>query len=58
MILPRRQPSFITAIEQLSPYDHLCSIYEHQQEHYAVAIPFAWIALDRAGTSASNEHSQ
>ena len=41
---------FITAIsglEKLGPHDHLCSIYENQQEHLAVAISFIRIGLDR-----------
>ena len=37
----------IAALEQLGPHDHLCSIYESPQEHYAVAIPFIRIGLDR-----------
>ena len=28
------------ALEQIGPHEHLCSIYESQQEHFAVAIPF------------------
>jgi signal transduction histidine kinase len=37
----------LTALEQLAPHDHLCSIYESQEEHLAVAIPFIRIGLDR-----------
>ena len=37
----------IAALERLGPHDHLCSIYESPQEHYAVAIPFIRIGLDR-----------
>jgi two-component system, NarL family, sensor kinase len=37
----------LTALEQLSPPDHLCSIYESHEEHFAVAIPFIRIGLDR-----------
>ena len=37
----------IAALEQLGPHDHFCSIYESPQEHYAVAIPFIRIGLDR-----------
>src|SRR5258705_5556748 len=37
----------LTALEQLAPHDHLCSIYESQAEHFAVAIPFIRIGLDR-----------
>src|SRR5258706_13838660 len=37
----------LTALEQLAPHDHLCSIYESQEEHFAVAIPFIRIGLDR-----------
>src|SRR6267142_656251 len=42
------QPSpLISALEQLGPRDHFCSLYESPQEHYAVAIPFIRIGLDR-----------
>ena len=37
----------LTALEQLAPHDHLCSIYETPQEHFAVAIPFIRIGLGR-----------
>jgi PAS domain S-box-containing protein len=37
----------IAALEHLGPRDHFCSIYESPQEHYAVAIPFIRIGLDR-----------
>ena len=37
----------LTALEQLAPHDHLCSIYESSNEHFAVAIPFIRIGLDR-----------
>jgi hypothetical protein len=37
----------IAALEQLGPHDHLCSIYESQQEHFAVAISFIRIGVDR-----------
>jgi hypothetical protein len=37
----------LTALEQLAPRDHLCSIYESSEEHLAVAIPFIRIGLDR-----------
>ena len=37
----------LTALEQLAPHDHLCSIYESPAEHFAVAIPFIRIGLDR-----------
>jgi len=37
----------LTALEQLGPHDHLCSIYESSEEHFAVAIPFIRIGLDR-----------
>src|SRR5258705_6298977 len=39
--------SLVAALEQLAPHDHLCSIYESQEEHFAVAIPFIRIGLDR-----------
>jgi PAS domain S-box-containing protein len=45
---PRAQAtSLIAALEQLGPHDHLCSIYESPEDHYAVAIPFIRIGLDR-----------
>jgi signal transduction histidine kinase len=37
----------LAALEQLPPHDHLCSIYETEEEHFAVAIPFIRIGLDR-----------
>src|ERR1700752_3186297 len=37
----------IAALEQLGPHDHFCSIYESPEDHYAVAIPFMRIGLDR-----------
>ena len=37
----------ITALEQLAPHDHLCSIYESTEEHFAVAIPFIRFGLER-----------
>ena len=37
----------LTALEQLAPPDHLCTIYESPEEHLAVAIPFIRIGLDR-----------
>jgi signal transduction histidine kinase len=37
----------IASLEQLGPHDHFCSIYENPEEHYAVAIPFMRMGLDR-----------
>ena len=37
----------LTALEQLAPHNHLCSIYESAEEHFAVAIPFIRIGLER-----------
>ena len=37
----------LTALEQLAPHDHVCSIYETPAEHFAVAVPFIRIGLDR-----------
>jgi PAS domain S-box-containing protein len=37
----------LTALEQLAPHDHLCSIYESPEERLAVAVPFIRIGLDR-----------
>src|SRR2546429_9070535 len=47
MSLAAQRTPLIAALEQLGPHDHLCSIYENPQEHYAVAIPFIRIGLDR-----------
>ena len=45
-LAPQTMP-LIAALEELGPHDHFCSIYESPQEHYAVAIPFIRIGLDR-----------
>src|SRR5688572_402611 len=37
----------LAALEQLAPHDHLCSIFESAAEHFAVAVPFIRIGLDR-----------
>jgi signal transduction histidine kinase len=37
----------LAALARLAPHDHLCSIYESPEEHFAVAIPFIRIGLDR-----------
>jgi PAS domain S-box-containing protein len=47
MNLAAQTTPLIAALEQLGPHDHFCSIYESPQEHYAVAIPFIRIGLDR-----------
>ena len=47
MSLAAQRTPLVAALEQLGPHDHLCSIYENPQEHYAVAIPFIRIGLDR-----------
>ena len=47
MNLAAQKTPLIAALEQLGPHDHLCSIYESPQEHYAVAIQFIRIGLDR-----------
>ena len=47
MSLAAQTAPLITALEQLGPHDHFCSIYESPEEHYAVAIPFIRIGLDR-----------
>src|SRR5207244_10765976 len=47
MTLAAQRTPLIAALEQLGPHDHLCSIYESPQEHYAVAVPFIRIGLDR-----------
>ena len=47
MSLAAQAAPLIAALERLGPHDHLCSIYESPQDHYAVAIPFIRIGLDR-----------
>jgi PAS domain S-box-containing protein len=47
MSLEAQTTPLIAALEQLGPHDHFCSIYESPQEHYAVAIPYIRIGLDR-----------
>src|SRR6266403_3615500 len=47
MSLSVQTTPLIAALEQLGPHDHFCSIYESPEEHYAVAIPFIRIGLDR-----------
>ena len=47
MSLATQRTPLIAALERLGPHDHLCSIYESPQDHYAVAIPFIRIGLDR-----------
>ena len=47
MNLAAQTTPLVAALEQLGPHDHLCSIYESPQEHYAVAVPFIRIGLDR-----------
>jgi signal transduction histidine kinase len=47
MSLAAQITPLITALEQLGTHDHFCSIYESSEEHYAVAIPFIRIGLDR-----------
>src|ERR1700681_2812520 len=42
-----RDTPLLTALERLGPPDHLCSIYESPEEHFAVAMPFIRIGLDR-----------
>src|ERR1700726_4244391 len=37
----------LAALARLAPHDHLCSIYESPEEHFAVAIPFIRIGLER-----------
>lgn len=47
MNLAAQTTPLIAALERLGPHDHLCSIYESPEDHYAVAIPFIRIGLDR-----------
>ena len=47
MNLASERTPLIESLEQLGPHDHFCSIYENPEEHYAVAIPFMRMGLDR-----------
>jgi signal transduction histidine kinase len=47
MNLSSKKTPLIESLEQLGPHDHFCSIYENPEEHYAVAIPFMRMGLDR-----------
>src|SRR5882672_2460800 len=47
MSLTAQTTPLIAALEQLGPHEHFCSIYEGPEEHYAVAIPFIRIGLER-----------
>ena len=47
MNLELEKTPLIESLEQLGPHDHFCSIYESPEEHYAVAIPFMRMGLDR-----------
>src|SRR5215204_1077375 len=47
MSLAVQRAPLIAALEQLGPHDHFCSIYESPEEHYAVAVPFIRIGLER-----------
>jgi hypothetical protein len=40
-------PDLTQAIEKLKPHDHLCLIYENQEEQLNVAIPFIKMGLER-----------
>jgi transcriptional regulator with GAF, ATPase, and Fis domain len=48
MMIPATQSTpILTALEQIGSHDHLCSIYDSQEEQFSVAIPFIRIGLDR-----------
>jgi len=47
MMIPTQSTPILTALEQIGSHDHLCSIYDSQEEHFSVAIPFIRIGLDR-----------
>jgi signal transduction histidine kinase len=47
MNLELERTPLMESLEQLGPHDHFCSIYESPEEHYAVAIPFMRMGLDR-----------
>src|SRR2546430_478849 len=44
--MPMLAAPLIAALEQIGPHDHLCSIYETQEEQFAFAIPFIRTGLD------------
>jgi hypothetical protein len=44
---PTHDALLLTALAQLTPPNHLCSIYESPEEHVAVAMPFIRIGLER-----------
>ena len=53
MSLAAQATPLIAALERLGPHDHLCSIYESPQDHYAVAIhsyASGWIVEKNAFT--------
>ena len=37
----------LEALERLKPHDHLCLIYETQEEQFAAAVPFLRLGLER-----------
>ena len=43
----RVRTQLLEALERLQPHDHLCLIYETQEEQFAAAIPFMRIGLER-----------
>ncbi|HEX9455692.1 MAG TPA: sigma 54-interacting transcriptional regulator [Candidatus Binatia bacterium] len=47
MIPAPQKSSLIAALEQLGHHDHLCSIYNSEEEHFAIASPFIRIGLER-----------
>lgn len=40
-------PILIAALQELGSHEHLCSIYQSQQEHFALALPFIRIGFER-----------
>ena len=49
---PAKQASpLIAGLDQLGPHDHLCSIYDGQEEHLAVVASFIHIGLNRGEKS-------
>ncbi|MBP7934318.1 MAG: PAS domain S-box protein [Phycisphaerae bacterium] len=38
---------FLQALEQLGPHEHLCLIYETQEEQFGAAIPFIRMGIER-----------
>jgi diguanylate cyclase (GGDEF)-like protein/PAS domain S-box-containing protein len=47
MVKSNFSPDLFKAIEKLKPHDHLCLIYENQEEQFNAVIPFIKMGLER-----------